>query len=225
MMRSSKIAIIIVSLAIFCTPIIAQAGWFTDVYIGNSSTGDATLEVEAPFFSQEQDVNFDSTAIFGARVGYWLDQAPFMGIAADLSGVNREVETLDFSGTFLSPLLMFRFKISPSEIYPHGRFQPYIAFGPSIVFSQFDAEAGDLFAGVPNSLQNSEDIFSAQSTDPGFDSRLGFRYHFAWNYSLFAEYRFTYVKAGYNDTISGFSIDVDAKLQTHHFLLGIGWGF
>jgi hypothetical protein len=225
MLRFSKITIIIVCFTLIITPGAAQAGWFTDIYIGNSSTGDATLEVEAPFFSQEQDVSFDSAAIFGARVGYWFDQAPFVGIAADLSGVNREVESLDFSGTFLSPLLMFRFKIKPSEIYPHGQFQPYIAFGPSVVFSQFDAKAEDLFAGSPNSLQNSEDNFSAQSSDLGFDGRLGFRYHFAWNFSLFGEYRLTYVKAGYNDMISGFSIDVDAKLQTHHFLVGVGWGF
>ena len=225
MLRLPKIAIIFFFLAIVCTPGMAQAGWFSDIYLGNSMTGDAKLDIGSPFFSQEQDVDFDGAATFGARVGYWFDQSPFIGVAVDLSGVNREYESLDYSGTYLSPLLFFRFKLKPSEVYPHGQFQPYFALGPSVVFSQFDAEVGDLFAGFPGGPRNSEDVFSAQSTDPGFDGRLGFRYHFAWNFSLFGEYRLTYVESGYSENIGGFSIEVDSKFQTHHFLVGLGWGF
>lgn len=224
MLRLPKFVIIISFLVMIGTPGLTQAGWFTDAYLGNSFTGDATLEVELPYLSEDQDVNFDGAATFGTRVGYWFDKSPFVGVALDLSGVSLEVETLDYRGTYLSPMVFFRFKIKPSEVYPYGQFQPYFAFGPSIVFSQFDAEVGDLIVG-PGGARNSEDVFSAQSTDLGFDTRLGLRYHFAWNFSVFGEYRFTYVESGYSDNIGGFPIDVNSKFQTNHFLIGVGWGF
>ncbi len=204
MLRLPRIAIVFFALAISCTPGMAQAGWFTDVYLGQSITGDAKVDR----FGGEEDVDYDRAATFGTRVGYWFDKSPFVGVAVDLSGVNREYGSYDFSGTLLSPMLFFRFKIKPSEEYPYGQYQPYLAFGPSAVFSQFDSSG-------------SGGTFSAQSTDPGFDGRLGFRYHFAWNYSLFGEYRFTYMEPGYSDNFR----EVDTKFQTHHFLIGVGWGF
>jgi opacity protein-like surface antigen len=221
----------------------ARAEGFFDLYLGVGwpQKSDVDTDADDPIVAQDiaynHDVDWDTTESLGMRGGYWFEFeeiAPsFLGIALDLS-YYRAFEDSNFAelkvwATPLTPLLMLRAPLGYSEEYPGGRVQPYIAVGPSFTLAFAEADLSE----IPPSQDIAFEDFDSAGFGVGFDGRAGLAIQLSRHFALFGEYRYSYVKAYFDDEIdvasSPFSfetdVDIDPTLETHHILFGASFRF
>jgi hypothetical protein len=166
-----------------------------DLYLGAAITDDSEVKVDR-YFSRE-------------RFGYWLDFFHYLGFAADLSYFEADSEKVDFEIVPFSILLMLRWPLLISDDYPHGKIQPYLGGGPSIIYYDMSVDFRP------------------------WDFRAGLLWQFHSNFGIFGEYRYTHYEINYKDEteewILGYEprtrLKVDTTLDTHHFLTGISFRF
>lgn len=198
----------------------ARAEGFLDLYLGGAFTqrDDLDFTAGAPGFSASLGArtDFDDSAVSGIRGGYWLDEAPWVGVALDLSGFSPDKElpgnNADIGVIPISGLLMLRAPLSPSDRVPEGHVQPYAAIGP-----------GGFISFV--SLDLPGENFVAASVDVGLDIRAGLKLRFGRVFGVFAEYRYTRFGPTWEDELSGVDVDVETTIETHHLNVGIGFHF
>jgi opacity protein-like surface antigen len=206
-------------------PALIRAEWFTDLYLGAAITDDSEVKVEG-FFPKEsasERTNYDTSFAFGGRMGYWLNFFHYIGFAGDLSYFQADSEKVDFSIVPFSILFMLRWPLLISDDYPHGKIQPYLGGGPSIIYYDMTVDFRPTV---------SEKV-SEWSFENGWDFRAGLLWQFHRNFGIFGEYRYTHYKIHYKDEteewILGFEprtrLKVDTTLDTHHFLTGISFRF
>jgi opacity protein-like surface antigen len=196
-----------------------------DLYLGAAITDDSEVQVDTyfPRESASERTGYDTSFTFGYRFGYWLDFFHYLGVAADLSYFQAESEKVDFSIVPLSILLMLRWPLLTSAEYPHGKIQPYLGGGPSLIYYDMTV---DLRPTVSEKV-------SDWSFEDGWDFRAGLLWQFHRNFGIFGEYRYTHYKIKYkdetNEWILGFEprtrLKVETTLDTHHFLTGIAFRF
>jgi hypothetical protein len=198
---------------IFCLGLIAvgprpaSAEWFLDVYGGVSMTGDADVEIRDAI-TLDDKVEFDTEAMGGGRLGYWLAGLPWLGVAADVSyfapaGQGTTVETR-LEVIPISPLVMFRLPLLDSPEFPNGRLQPYLGIGPGFFMTSVKVDAPGL---------------GEQSTDwqfeVGVDARAGVAFMFTPTVGTFLEGRYT----AFSTDPGGRSTEFD--VETLHVMGGI----
>ena len=206
----------------------ARAEGFADFRIGGAITPntDATGAVGGVAIPSAP-IDFKAGVSVGIRGGYWLDSAPWLGFAFDLSyfDPDEDVSLLPVKlDVFpISALLMLRFPLLKSAAYPRGRLQPYAGVGPSAFVTTAKIKLKE--AGAPEN-------FSDTTVNLGLDVRGGVNFHFTgqdWPGSLaiFLEYRFTYFEpSDFKDDIGGVPIELELdRLDTHHIVAGVGWYF
>jgi opacity protein-like surface antigen len=196
-----------------------------DLYLGAAITDGSAVKAEAfyPEESASEKTSYDTSFTFGGRIGYWPDLFQYFGFAWDMSYFQADSEKVDFTIVPLSLLFMFRWPLLTSDDYPHGKIQPYLAGGPSVIYYDMSV---DFRPTVSKKV-------SDWSFDTGWDLRAGLLYQFHKNFALFGEYRYTHYKINYKDEtdawILGFEpstrLKVDTTLDTHHFLTGISFRF
>jgi hypothetical protein len=167
----------------------------------------------------------------GMRGGYWMSEPPFnfIGFGLDLS-YYRAFDQDSFGpvniwATPLTPLLMLRIPIGYSEEYPGGRIQPYIAAGPGFTLTAAHADLSELGIGL--------DDFEDATFAVGADARAGLAIQVARHIAVFSEYRYTYLKPHFSDTVDdGFgppdfeaNLDIKPTLSTHHVVFGVSFRF
>jgi hypothetical protein len=205
----------------------ARAEWAIDAYLGPTFPTDEDT-------GGGQDADFDGNIAGGARVGYFVPLVKHfdVGAAVDVSGVFQDIDgikavgtdlngtpitvdfgDIDFNLVPITALVFFRVPFDYSALFPNGRYQLYLAGGPSLVWSELNGNG-----------------FDDQSLDIGADARAGFNFLIFKSWGVFAEYRFTYTEPDFNDhsvsTASGqfdFKIDVDSR--SHYVLFGTGLRF
>lgn len=214
-MIRQKFLFIVVLVVLSClgaSTLPASAEWVTDLYSGAALTQHehATIQVEGVSVSEK--LNFDSSFTLGARVAYWFESTPWLGLALDASVFNPDADLTVFP---ISALLMLRWPLLTSVEFPKGRLQPYAGIGPGLFISSIKV---DLLPEVPAQ-------FSDTSIDLGLDGRAGIAWLFAKNTAVFAEYRFTHVSPRFEDRPADLKTRVDVDLNTHHFLVGISFRF
>jgi opacity protein-like surface antigen len=187
----------------------ASAEWFADGYVGASLThrGDITFETFGA--ERERDAEFRSSAVFGARVGQWLDVLPWLGVALDVSYFRPSGDIQVFP---LTALVMARYGFLPDEEFKEGRLHVYAGLGGGLFISNVDGLIGRLEA-------------SDTSVDIGLDTRLGVSYRVESNWAIFAEYRFTHVSPSFDVNVAGVRPSADTTFNTSHFLLGLSYRF
>lgn len=162
----------------------AAAEWFLDAYAGASFTGDADVTIRNGTTFDDK-VEFDTEAMGGGRVGYYLEGLPWLGLAVDVSyfapaGQGTTVETR-LEVVPISPLVMFRLPLLDSPEFPKGRLQPYAGVGPGFFLNSVKVDAPGL---------------GEQSTDwqfeVGVDARVGIAYLFTPAIGVFMEGRYTW---------------------------------
>jgi opacity protein-like surface antigen len=171
----------------------------------------------SPETKATRDVDFDTSATFGIRGGYWFEPVPWVGVAGDLSTFRAEGDEAKFHLIPVSILVMLRLPLLTTDEAPGGRLHPYLGLGPSLVYQKATV---DYRPEVDRKVKLS-------SVEIGFDARLGLAWQFHRRVGLFAEYRFTYVPIDEEDD-SGFNASterVDARLTTHHVLVGVSIRF
>ena len=207
-MRRSFLLLATVLLALApATDVSAQ--WFVDGYVGASLTSEDTISFTTFGVEREQDADFKSSAIFGVRLGKWLEVAPWLGLAVDASYFRASADLHVFP---ITALVMARYGFLKDEEFKAGRLQPYAGLGGGLFISHLDGAIGFVEG-------------SDTSADMGLDVRLGVAYHFETNWAGFFEYRFTHTSPTYTVEPFGGSTGGDTTLNTNHFLLGLSYRF
>jgi opacity protein-like surface antigen len=219
-----------------------RAEFVVDLYGGLAKTEDSDFQVrqsDVPQFgsgsvtSQTLKANgkFKDSFTVGGRVTYWTQRFPWLGVAfdgsyfkADAKNGNIEIPVYGFS-----LLMMMRYPLLVNEQFPQGRLQPYLGFGPEFAFGKVKAEFEE--NGFKTKIEENEGAF-------GVDVRTGLLWKLDQQWGIFTEYRFTYLNYNSEDSDNFVCIgdkkdcpesikleDFEAKLTTHHFLMGLSYRF
>jgi opacity protein-like surface antigen len=213
--------------AILMLALPASAQMFFDLYGGASFPGkpDFTLETDNRTSREVEAGESDTVATGGARFGYWFGDLglPWLGVAGDVSYFEPEF-TGPGGGTLakvkvrtvpMTPLVMLRLPLLQTPEYPVGRLQLYAGAGPGFFWTEQSARF----------LSGGTEKVSDDTIEVGVDARAGIAWRFLPNWRVFTEYRFTYYSISPEGTINGQRAKVEADLDTHHFLMGIGFDF
>ncbi len=175
-----------------------SAEWDAGFYLGVAQTRDIQAGAQGT-------IEGESKGAFGARLGYWFERVPWLGLAGDFSGfeVARDMRVLNGS-----LLLMVR----PAP--PHGGkpvvLEPYVAVGIARYESLLKVGETDRpLIGEPAVPVEEE------SYDAGPDFRAGVTWWLRKNWGLLAEYRYTRVRASFP------SLPGDLTFKTHHANFGL----
>jgi len=203
--------------AALLAPLSASAEGFLDLYAGMTFTTDdnTTIDTGPPVFgvaTLRDDTRFDPALTGGGRLGWWAESASWLGVALDVSylrpeedgGMGKDLETRLLP---VSALFMARYPLLASDDAPNGILQPYLALGPSFIFSKASFEIGN-------------GRFDDRQFDFGFDGRAGLSVLFGEHVGLFAEYRFLYFRADYDDG----SLGTEAQAEVQHLSNGVVGG-
>ena len=227
----------VLAILILAYPLAVNAEWMTTFNAGYTVSTKEELRFDTTTndnYTAQYD--FENSFVLGYRLGYWLESAPFMGFSLDVSYFRPEPDIAFFptgegdppqdpdpddpykdfreSGKFdIIPVvanLMFRIPLGVDEIYPNGRYQPYVAFGPGLFLSWLDT-------------QNFDD----SDAQFGWDAKVGFNLMVTYNIGIFAEYRYTDSTFTQDEAIGIGQIrnELEIDLQTSHYTLGISYFF
>ncbi|HWC05059.1 MAG TPA: outer membrane beta-barrel protein [Methylomirabilota bacterium] len=177
----------------------AAAEWFLDGYAGASFTADADVTIRNGTTFDDK-VKFDTEAMGGGRLGYWLETLPWLGVAADASyfapaGDGTTAETR-LEVVPLSPLVMFRLPLLESPEFPKGRLQPYLAGGPSFFLTSVKVD-------VPGLGEESTDW----QFEVGVDARAGIAFMITPAVGTFVEGRYTWFSTNPGGRTTEFDIE------------------
>jgi hypothetical protein len=228
--------IFVLAVGLFCIlffafPLTSNAEWMTGVNVGFSVSDDEDIALNSSGIEiAEARFDVDDSFTLGYRIGYWLEPLPWLGLSVDISYFRPDVEfeliyedcegkpailknTGEFDIVPISPLLMLRIPLGVNQEFPKGRFQPYVAFGPSIFISWFD-------------FVNFDD----SDVEIGWDARAGIAAMVAYNIAVFAEYRYTDAEFVLDEHllvqgVGGIRNELEIDLDTHHFTVGIFYYF
>jgi opacity protein-like surface antigen len=217
----------------------AAAEWFTDLYGGLNVTESHHFSLDGQLDGVAtaglvSNVSFDKSFLVGGRVGHWFESPEFFGLGLDVSYFRPDIgaqtkigkgtitdtrgvlfkapinvsgagpvrfREVDFSITAVSFDLMLRWPMLVSTDFPHGRLQPYLTIGPGLYIQHLER-------------------FDTRTTH-GLKVGGGVAWELTRSIGLFAEYRYTHVRAALH---SG-KIKFRTHLSTHHFLSGISFRF
>ncbi|HET9489113.1 MAG TPA: outer membrane beta-barrel protein [Methylomirabilota bacterium] len=208
----------------------ALAEPFLDLYGGAAQTESARVtagqrDCDVGFFfavcgpetEATRNADFDLSATFGVRGGYWIDPVPWLGVAGDLSTFEADAADVRFRIVPFSVLVMFRLPLLATDEIPRGRLQPYVGVGPSIAY--YDTTV-DFRPELARKLR-------FDSVELGLDVRAGLAWQFHPRVGVFTEYRFTYLPIDTDEDSDFGPIEerVDTKLNTHHILMGVSIRF
>jgi opacity protein-like surface antigen len=209
MRRSSLTLCLCFMLLALASP--ASAEWFADGYVGASLTHRNDITFNAFDAELERDAEYRSSAVFGVRVGKWLEEQglPWLGVALDVSYFRPSGDSQVFP---LTALVMARYGFLPDEEFKGGRLHVYAGLGGGIFISNVDGLIGRLEA-------------SDTSVDFGLDTRVGVSYRIESSWAIFAEYRFTHVSPSFDVNAFGTKTSADTTFNTSHFLLGLSYRF
>jgi hypothetical protein len=177
----------------------ASAEWFLDAYGGASITADADVTVRNGT-TVDDKVKFDTEAMGGGRLGYWLEGLPWLGVAGDVSyfapaGQGDTAETR-LEVVPMSPLVMFRLPLLGSADFPKGRLQPYVGGGPGFFLTSVKVD-------VPGLGEQSTDW----QFEVGADARAGITFMITPAFGTFVEGRYTWFSANPGGRSTEFDIE------------------
>lgn len=178
----------------------------------------------------QSDLDLDSSAVYGARIGHYFRDARWLGFETRLSlsrpGIKQQDITLTGPGgsnTF-PDVPGFNFRVvtwTPLALnlrHPGKRLQPYIGGGPALFFATIkDKVTGD---------RQNDGSLTLKSADwrVGVSAFAGLRFYLTRNWAVFAEGQYTGLarfKFKETSNLDGFNADYSAI----HGLVGIGFHF
>jgi opacity protein-like surface antigen len=197
-----------------------------------------------------RDLHFDTSPVFGGKLGYFFDAdllggntgieldvfhfepdvsrqtVRFSGLLAGVTGESRtQIQPADIEITAITINALYRFRLAADAEYPRGRFQPYIGVGAGAYIARL--------ATTTSPFDVNKDIADTD-VRAGFQALAGARFFLTRHIALFAEYKFvqtqtfsfTFKESG---TVGGFPLTETARDRaaiTGHLLyggLGIHW--
>jgi opacity protein-like surface antigen len=176
---------------------------FSSIQLGGGGT-------DADTTSSDQAVR--ASLLYGAKLGYYFDSLPWLGVETELFNTNphwkQQDTTISISGlgstTSTSSGTHARVLTWANDVmvrYPGKTFQPYAGVGPAIFFSRF--------AGIGDALS------------PGLDVKGGLRIFLTDKIAAFGEYKYNYTSA----TAGGECCNVSFIYQAHALAFGLSYHF
>ena len=232
---SGAVAIFAIATLGVVTP--AHAEWAIDLFGGASWTKSTDMDVSGrdssglSVRSTFSDLELHTGFTVGARVGYWFEFAPYLGLGLDAFYFSLPIpaqtvaSSSTFSGSFLgkpitftssgdanihavdlpsaafSPQIMLRWPLLTSEDAPKGRLQPYLGAGPAWAFTVNSDELALVLGGL---------------------IRAGVAVQVFRHLALFVEYRYSFFP-GFELQDRGLTFKTD--LDTHHVVGGLSIRF
>lgn len=203
----------------------ASSETFLDMMAGISWTQEGEFDLNSVAISRNDDEDPDDSFNFGVRIGHYFEDVDLAGIdagiAVDVSYFEPHIENPGGANLFdmrvipISFLATARLPLAVTKDLPNGRFQPYIAAGPS------------LFLSLAEGFFGFEDV----GADIGADARAGVNMEFMEGFGLFIEYRFSYSKVEIEDRFRTGSLATtsnaraEAELLSHHGAVGLRIAF
>jgi opacity protein-like surface antigen len=211
-------------------PSLAAAEWALDLY-GGATRGKIDIDVQIGSATDTvEDLDTDTRFTGGARLGYWFSSAPFFGMGLDVFYMQPDIKNQiassgGISGQFFQvdirtiavafDVIKLRVPVAVSEQFPHGQFQPSLALGPALFFSE-----------VKDTNNFNPPNQSQRDTRIGFKGNAGATLMLTKAVGLFAEYRFTYyqVEAPFSFSVpplGTFPVNTTSDLMVHALIGGL----
>lgn len=210
--RRVKRAIAIAASLLLAVPGIASAEPYLAGFVGAAFTQEKGLDTKLDLNGLSlidgtlRDVDFDTSVVFGGKVGYYFDY-PVLGgnFGLELEAYHFEPDvgsqTVTFSGmalgfppefkttiqkadievTSVALNLLYRLELGQSDVFPHGRVQPYVGVGLGLFIATLSTTTTPF---VANKNINDTDV------QPGGQVLAGARFFLTPHIALFAEYKF-----------------------------------
>src|SRR5438045_670421 len=111
-----------------------SAEWAVELFVGGAFTDSHSVKRGT---TKLADVDFDTSGLVGGRIGYWLDDSDYWGLAFDVVHYRPDISpqtlrspALRLASTDISVIagsldLTLRYPLFTSPEFPKGRLQPY----------------------------------------------------------------------------------------------------
>ena len=169
---------------------------------GAAITQDTDVEDKLTSVTKFKDVGFDTSVVFGGKVGFFFDPPVLggnFGLELEAYHFRPNIETQKvslssdgFSGEFrligadlhvtvIGLNGLYRLPLSRSDEFPQGRFHPYAGVGLGAFIARLETRTSVLDV---NTNVGDTDV------KPGFQALAGVRFFLTRHIALFGEYRF-----------------------------------
>jgi opacity protein-like surface antigen len=193
--------------------------------IGKGVT-DVDLTGVFPEGSTMSDRALKTSALYGAKLGYYFPQALWFGIETEIFNttphIKQQVTTVTVppgamtGGTVTATVSGDHFRVltlAPLNLvfrYPNSRLQPYVAIGPGIFFAQVESIATG-FEG------------SQSSTKIGLNTQVGLRYFMTRHVTVFGEWKYNHARFTFEE--AGPQFGFNGTYNMHQVAFGIAYHF
>ena len=184
---------------------IANPGAFSNVTASSSTLGGGVTEARL------NDLELKSTPVGGAKVGYFFEKAPWLGLEADVYALKPTVKSQTVLGGTSSGRVFADF-IGPIPLQLTTVAIDIIIRSPSLdeVFQPYGGMGYGLFFAT-----SSKDGVSNSQISPGFNLIAGARYALSPRWAFFGEFKF-------NRATIRFS-DIRGNYDSQLFVFGLMW--
>jgi len=194
----------------------AHAEWYVDIWLGGAQTDDGRITIESSDASEDVDQEFGSSLALGFRLGAWLDQTPWLGLAMDFSMFDVDFPAEEVYINAWSLLVTVRAPLIRSGDFPYGRLQPYLGLGPCFFSSSYNY----YYSAAPWMSVNTTDQDNT-TFDIGLDLRAGLAVMISPQIAIIGEFRYTAYDLEFEGDIPGGYDKAGARLETRYWLIGI----
>jgi lipid A oxidase len=197
------------------------------VYGGLNESHDSTGVLSDGVVEQSADVSWEGQSFmapiyYGARLTYWLDSVPDIGLGLDFThakvyadldgeGVDGNYDRLEFTDglNLLTANLFYKKDFSDA-------FRAYVGVGAGVSIPHVEVDT------TAATVVGETSTFEYQLTGPAFQGIVGASYELVDNWRLFGEYKLSYsVNEARLNGGGTFSTDI----VSHHVLAGISYSF
>jgi opacity protein-like surface antigen len=215
------------------SPELARGEMYLGGYAGAAFPDSADIEASVPGVASitAHDARWNTAAVVGGKLGYWLDPFPYVGLELEAFHLDPSTRPQTVSFT-IDGEPAGRGKIGGMDAsvtavglnilarWPGNRIQPYVGGGPAVFITRLEDSGRDGPSAVTPSGQEDTD------TSVGVQALAGVKLFVTRHIAFFAEYKFTHHKVDVRFT-DGFlgRTNVSTQLNTQYLNVGLSVHF
>lgn len=219
-----SLALAILGCVFLISPQVATAEPYVGLFVGAAIPEDKDVDATRRrdgltiLDGKLKDVEFDTSVVFGGKVGYFFTESRVFG-----GHFGLEFEVYHFRITALGFNELYRLPLLTSSNFPRGRLHPYIGVGLGILIANVETKT---------TLLDQQSELSDTSVKPGLQVLGGAKFFLSKDIALFGEYKFTHAGGfGFEGKESGTFLGIPAtetikgnfNLTTHMIYGGLAF--